>query len=84
VIGGDRKRDRAGRFDVEQRCDACSKPITERTGGHVTDDEVCGTSDAPGFYLCGRARCERQRASLEIDARRSLYAEGRARNDATS
>jgi len=80
VIGHVRKRDRAGRYDVEQRCDCCGQPITERTGGHVTDDEVCGATDGPGFYLCSRVRCERSRSGLDVEARRALYTAGRARN----
>lgn len=76
------KRYRAGRYAIEQRCDFCRKPITEKTGGHVTDDEVCGASDGPGFYLCGRARCEAERAALDVEARRASYAAGRHSNEA--
>jgi hypothetical protein len=65
---------------VEQRCDGCCKPITERTGGHVTDTEVCGSVDGPGFYLCGRARCEQERNRLDVEARRALFSRGRAWN----
>jgi hypothetical protein len=72
------KRDCAGRFEVEQRCDFCGKPITERTGGHVSDAEVCGETDGPGFYLCGRARCETARDALDAEARLARYAAGRA------
>lgn len=77
-------RDRAGRYAVEQRCDFCGKPITEKTGGHVTDEDVCGVSDGPGFYLCGRTRCESQRDALDIEARRARYDAGRIRNDAAA
>ena len=71
-------RDAAGRYEVIQRCDCCVKPITERTGGHYTDGEVCGASDGPGFYLCGRARCTTKRDALDVEARRALYTAGRA------
>jgi hypothetical protein len=67
---------------VEQHCDGCGRPITERTGGHVTDTEVCGDSDGPGFYLCGRARCEQERDRLDVEARRALFSSVRARNAA--
>jgi hypothetical protein len=77
-----KRRDAAGRYAVEQRCDGCSKAITERTDGHVTDTDVCGASDGPGFYLCGRARCEQERDRLDVDARRALFSSGRARNAA--
>ncbi len=80
--GHEPRRDRAGRYAVEQRCDHCGKPITERTGGHVTDDEVCGASDGPGFHLCGRTRCEAQRSALDIETRWVRYAAGRSRNEA--
>lgn len=80
-MGHQRRRDRAGRYAIEQRCDCCGKPITERTGGHVTDTDVCGGGDGPGFLLCGRARCEALRGALDVDRRRALYAAGRIRNE---
>jgi hypothetical protein len=43
-----------GRYETKTPCDACGKPVT---GAHLTDDEVCGGSDGPGFYLCSRKRC---------------------------
>jgi hypothetical protein len=83
VVGGERRRERGGRYAVEQRCDACCKPITTATGGHFTDIEVCGGGDGPGFFLCGRERCCKRR-NVDIDDRRAMYTAGRILNDAAS
>lgn len=69
------ERDTSGRYTDGHKCDACNKP----TGvDYFTDDEVCGGSDGPGFYLCARKGCEKRRDALEVDARRALYTATRA------
>jgi hypothetical protein len=70
-------RDAAGRYAEKTPCDACGKPIT---GDHVTDEEVCGGNDGPGFYLCERKRCEAMRPET-VEGRRDLYTRQRAEND---
>jgi hypothetical protein len=65
-----------GRFAKSMLCDFCCKPIGAI---HYTDSDVCGDSDDPGFYLCGRKRCEAKREKLSVEERRVAYAEGRAR-----
>jgi hypothetical protein len=73
------KRDGAGRYAVQQRCDACSRPIH---GDHMTDTDVCGDGDGPGFFLCTRKRCietnERISAEGGVDALRAHYTAGRS------
>ena len=53
---------------------------------HFTDDRVCGNTDSPGFYLCGRAGCERARAKVEAEgglgALKRYYITQRSKNDA--
>lgn len=84
VWSGDRKRERGGRFAVEERCEFCGKPITVATGGHFSDDEVLNAPDSTGLglLLCGRVRCSNKRDALTTAERRDAYAAGRARNDA--
>lgn len=59
------------------RCDACGDTI--RAAQHYTDEAVCGTSDGPGFYLCGRRGCVLHRPT-SIVHRRAYYAAGRVLN----
>ncbi len=82
VRGNDprRRRERDGRYAIEQRCDACGKPIH---GEYFTDDEVCCGSDGPGFFLCGRKRCGARYESLPIEKRRELFTEQRTKNERT-
>lgn len=63
-------RGSAGRYRHTAACDGCGKPVGT---AYYTDEEVCGGSDGPGFYLCERARCVRRRSALDADARKSLY-----------
>lgn len=71
-------RARSGRFAELPRCDACGKPVSE----HFTEDRVCGGSDGPGFYVCGRKRCaarlEKAEAEGGLDALREVLFAGRA------
>ena len=62
--------DSSGQFVKTQPCDGCGKPTGR---DYFTDDEVCGGSDGPGFYLCGRKRCCAKREHLSVEARRELY-----------
>lgn len=77
ALRSDRGRD--GRYVRSVPCDACGKPTNEAT--RATDDEVCGGSDAPGFYLCDRKRCG-ARIPADAEERRAYYAAQRALNDA--
>jgi len=62
--------DRSGQYKTGLLCDGCNKP----TGTvYCTDDEVCGTSDGPGFTLCDRARCRAAYAGLDVEARRAMF-----------
>lgn len=68
-----------GRFTKSRACDACGRPIGTE---YMSDAEVCGGTDGPGFYLCQRVRCEKRRSALSIEERRALYTAQRAANDA--
>jgi hypothetical protein len=68
-------------------CDACGDGYNAVVK-HVTDDEVCGGTDGPGFYLCGEAKCEASdwwdgngACSLSVEGRRAFYTAQRAEND---
>lgn len=63
----------SGRYQKSHPCDACGKPVGTN---YYTDEEVCGSSDGPGFLLCERVRCMAAR-DLPVEARRSLYTKGR-------
>jgi hypothetical protein len=75
-----RPRECDGRFSDWQRCDGCGKPV--KPGEHYTDDEVCGSTDGPGFFLCARKRCAQHRNALDVAARRELYTNQRRKNEA--
>lgn len=72
-------RGTSGRYIKADPCDACGKPCNEAT--RMTDDEVCGGTDGPGFYLCDRKRCVARYTDLGVEARRQLFATQRAIND---
>ena len=72
-----RREARAGRYRPSMLCDACGQPVGER---YYSDEEVCGGSDGPGFYLCRRTRCRTQREVMTAEERRALYAAQRAKN----
>ncbi len=67
-----------GQFRKSPACDGCGKPCGTV---YLTDEEVCGNSDGPGFYICNRARCP-SRKEATIEERRALYTTQRAKNDA--
>lgn len=70
-----------GRFTRGYSCDYCGKSIGRDAAGainHYTDDDVCGGSDGPGFMLCGRVRCCREREALSVEERRAAYTRRRA------
>jgi hypothetical protein len=68
---------RSGRYRKSPACDGCGKPCGTN---YFTDDEVCGSGDGPGFFLCDRARCCKKR-DLDVEGRRALYTAQRAIND---
>jgi hypothetical protein len=78
MIQGKRNREADGRYRVEMPCDCCGKPVLDE---HITDGDVCGNTDGPGFYLCGRARCNKRRDSLTVEQCRGLYTRQRAENE---
>lgn len=73
---GERK---AGKFIASPACDCCGKPTGR---DYNTDDEVCGSTDGPGFYLCSRKRCGAKTEGLDVEARRALYTAQRVKNRA--
>lgn len=68
-----------GRFSKTPPCDACGKPVGT---DFMTDDEVVGSGDGPGFFLCDRKRCAAKRDQLDVPARKAMYAAQRAKNNA--
>jgi hypothetical protein len=70
-----------GKYVRSSPCDACGKPTNEAT--RATDDEVCGGSDGPGFYLCDRKRCQ-AKVPDGVEERRAYYTAQRALNDAAA
>lgn len=68
-----------GQYRKTAKCDACGKPVGTN---YYTDDEVCGGSDGPGFYLCDRKRCMSKRDLPTVEARRALYTAQREANEA--
>ena len=71
----DAREARGGRFVSTPPCDACGKP----TGAdYMTDSEVCGDSDGPGFFICNRSRCSAKCEKLGVEERRALYTATRA------
>lgn len=69
-------RGRDGRYKKSELCDGCGKPVGT---AHFTDEDVCGTTDGPGFYVCERVRCRRRLAGLGVEARRAIYTATRER-----
>ncbi len=63
--------------DPKHRCDACGEKIV---GEHFTDEEVCGATDGPGFFLCGDAECIESRPQ-SLRHRRRRYTHQRAANE---
>lgn len=81
------RRDDIGRYANAPKCDGCGKPCAtpidpndEDSGAYYTDDDVCGLTDGPGFHLCARRRCEAKREKLNVEQRRQLYTEQRAKH----
>lgn len=69
---------KAGRYTKADPCDACGRACNEAE--RYTDDEVCGCSDGPGFYLCHRKRCITAR-DPPLEERRTLYTAQREINN---
>jgi hypothetical protein len=68
-----------GRYAHSQPCDGCGKPCGLDP---MTDAEVCGSTDGPGFFLCARISCETRRDALDLQGRRALYSATRLRTTA--
>jgi hypothetical protein len=66
------------RFRASPKCDGCGKPVGT---AFFTDEEVCGGSDGPGFYLCERKRCVAKLEKLDVEQRRAIFTEQREQND---
>lgn len=74
------KRDsNTGRYVHSTLCDCCGKPCGTEP---LCDDEVCGDTDGPGFFICERKRCAAKRDPMTIEQRRELYTAQRAANEA--
>lgn len=70
------KRERAsGRFERSVPCDACGEPVGAE---YLTDEEVCGLTDGPGFFLCQRIACIKRRRGT-VEQRREFYETTRRR-----
>jgi hypothetical protein len=72
-----------GRYFSWPKCDCCGKPVDcdgVNSNWH-TDYDVCGDSDGPGFYCCGRVRCDKRTDGLDVESRRELYLRQREEND---
>lgn len=74
-------RDTAGRYAKTHACDGCGRPVGT---DYLTDEEACGSTDGPGFYLCERQRCVSKREALDVNSRRVHYTAMRARNEAVA
>ena len=79
-----------GRWSHAPACDFCARPCarpldsdTDET--YFTDARACGSTDGPGFYLCGRKRCILRRERLEekqgFDAVAEHYRRTRAESE---
>jgi hypothetical protein len=75
AVGKWDEKNRAGKFRPSPRCDGCGKPVGKT---YLTDDEVCGLGDGPGFYICTRARCASRLDRLTVEQRREIYTAQRA------
>lgn len=64
------QRDSSGRYQKSHPCDACNKPAGR---DYITDADVCGSGDGPGFMLCDRARCVAKRSASDVATRRIVY-----------
>lgn len=71
------ERDASGRYKQTQACDGCGKPVGT---DFMTDDEVCGSGDGPGFYRCERKRCIAKMDVMGIEERRAHYTAQRMKN----
>lgn len=69
-----------GRYRDAAPCDGCGKPTNEAT--RMTDEEACGGSDGPGFYLCDRAACVAKLEAMTKEQRFAHYGAQRAKNNA--
>lgn len=68
------ERNAQGLFTKSPPCDGCGKPVGTDP---LCDDEVCGSSDGPGFNICHRKRCSNKLNSMSVEERRALYTEMR-------
>lgn len=72
----ERRENVSGRYEATHPCDCCGKPAGN---DFMTDAEVCGGSDGPGFYICERKRCAAKRDGKTVEERRAMYTAERAR-----
>lgn len=64
------RRNATGQYLAGPPCDGCGAPVGTEPW---TDDEICGATDGPGFYLCQRVRCRKRREAMEPEARAAHY-----------
>lgn len=67
-------KDQAGRYKASALCDGCNKPVGTN---YYTDDDVCGGSDGPGFFMCERKRCAAKLEGLTVEQREAIYTSNR-------
>jgi hypothetical protein len=81
ALAGEEERTASGKFRQSILCDCCGMPIgdLDKPGNHFTDDEVCGSSDGPGFFLCSRRACSIVYRGKSVDERREIFTAGRER-----
>lgn len=67
-----------GKYAKSIACDGCGKPCKD---DHMTDEEACGGSDGPGFFLCHRKRCVAKLELMTPACRKAHYTLQRAKNN---
>lgn len=63
-------RDNSGRYSKGPVCDCCNKPAGLDS---MTDGDVCGLTDGPGFVICERKRCAKFWNTHTVEERRAHY-----------
>jgi hypothetical protein len=63
-------KDRQGKYRATAKCDGCNKPVGTN---YFSDEDVCGSGDGPGFYVCDRKRCAAKLEGLGVEQRRAVY-----------
>lgn len=78
------RESKGGRYAKGSVCDGCGKSAGL---DYATDEEVCGSTDGPGFFVCARVRCPANAPEFQarsVEERRAHYAATRAKGAAPS